>query len=372
VFKWLSKLKNRSDRSISRQHGLGSKLSCESLEDRTTPTVSMISSSFNGTGIPTGDYVWFSSVATISGAGSTPVTVNVSDQTIDFTSGGTSYSLSVPDSTIVLDPAITTASTTFGANGWSVSAPSNFNGNVFVSGLGWQATNGLEGSPVDNLLTGLGGQGIGGLAGSLNNLLSGLGGQATSNLTSGSVNNITWTGDFSTNAPGISVSWEWAAAVYKNFSPNESAIQVKTASNSQIDTFQNSDPAGTPENFKSFVTGGARGNGGTNWTGTETNATTVQPEVVQPTGTASISGNVQYSMFGGDEVGSVVGATVTLTDANGNVVATTFTDSNGNYSFGSLAAGNYTVTVTDSSYDAQSNTVTLTDGQAATDNFTET
>jgi hypothetical protein len=31
--------------------------------------------------------------------------------------------------------------------------------------------------------------------------------------------------------------------------------------------YRNSDHAGTPENFKEFVIGGARGGGGSNWTG---------------------------------------------------------------------------------------------------------
>ncbi|HEV3436463.1 MAG TPA: carboxypeptidase-like regulatory domain-containing protein, partial [Gemmata sp.] len=176
-----------------------------------------------------------------------------------------------------------------------------------------------------------------------------------------------------TDTPGISVSWQWGAAVYSNFTPSEAAIQVKTVADSHVDTYRNSDPAGTPENFKSYLTGGATGGGWSNWTGSSSGTASLQPEVqtAPPTGTASITGNVQYSEYGGDEVGNVVGATVTLTDANGNVVATTTTDSNGNYSFGSLVAGTYTITVTDSDYNSASpQTQSLSSGQAATDNFT--
>jgi hypothetical protein len=89
-----------------------------------------------------------------------------------------------------------------------------------------------------------------------------------------------------------------------------------------------------------------------------------------PTGTASISGTVQYSMGGGDSIGPLAGATVTLTDANGNVVATATTDANGNYTLGQLAAGSYTITVSANGYNTQTQSVTLTNGQAATDNFT--
>jgi hypothetical protein len=367
VFDWLFNKRNQSRRNRTVSQSIDSKLICESLEDRTTPTASAITSSFNGTGIPAGDYIWFSSSAQVSGAGSAPVTLDVTDQTIDFTSNGTSYSIDIPNSTIVLSPTTTTASTSFGANGWSVSAPSNYSGNVFLSGLGWQVNNTLPGSTTSNLLTGLGGQGMSGLGGLLNNLLGGLGGQATSGMTSGSVQNITWTADFAASAAGISVNWEWAAAVYTNFTPNESALQVKTVASGQIDTYQNSDPAGTPENFKSFVTGGARGNGGTNWTGSDTSSASVQPQLLAPTGTAIISGQVQYynpelempqTPSSGD--------TVTLTDSQGNVVATTTTDSNGDYSFGSLAAGTYTVTEV---YGGSSDTVTIGNSGTTTVNL---
>src|SRR5579872_631482 len=138
VFNWLSNMRNGSRRSSSRSGGSSKKLTCESLEDRTTPTASAITSSFNATAIPAGDYIWFSSVAQVSGAGTAPVTLHVKDQTIDFTSNGNSYSIAIPDSTTVLSPATTTASTSYGSNGWSVSAPSNYSGNVFLSGLGWQ------------------------------------------------------------------------------------------------------------------------------------------------------------------------------------------------------------------------------------------
>ena len=42
---------------------------------------------------------------------------------------------------------------------------------------------------------------------------------------------------------------------------------MKPVDDNQASVYQNSDHAGTPENFKSFVTGGARGGGGSNFTG---------------------------------------------------------------------------------------------------------
>ena len=317
MFTWLSRLRRGRRGDASRPQRLSSRLTCESLEERTTPSVSAISSNFNGTAIPAGDYVWFTSVAKVSGNGSNPVTLDISDATIDFTSDGAAYSLSVPNSAVVLSPSTTTASTSFGSGGWSISAPTNFSGNVFLSGLGWQAANGLAG---------------------------------------GSVNNITWTADFTTTTPGVSVNWQWGAAVYTTFTSNQAGIEVKTVDDNHVDTYQNSDHAGTPENFKPFVIGGARGGGGSNWTGSYSATASVQPN--QQTNTASIAGTVMSSS--GEPV---EWATVTLT-GNGQTMTTT-TDQYGNYCFGSLAAGTYTVTVT-SVYGILMEPVSLMNGQTDT------
>jgi hypothetical protein len=182
--------------------------------------------------------------------------------------------------------------------------------------------------------------------------------------------NITWSGDFHTDTAGISVSWQWAAAVYTEFTSDMSGIQVKTVDDNHADVYQNSDHAGTPENFKDFVIGGARGGGGSNWTGSYSGTASVVPDdMTNQMGTASISGTVQYSMMGENQ-GGAVDDRVTLTNSQGVVVATTFTDGNGNYSFGSLPAGTYTVTVFDLDLNggSASISVTVTDGQVSTGN----
>jgi hypothetical protein len=329
VFKWFSTLRSASRRSTPRRLGLASQLSCESLEDRTTPTVSTITSNFNGTAIPAGDYIWFSSVGKVSGVGADPVTLNITHQTITF--NGTTIDL--PDTTLTLTPGATTASTSFGSGGWSVSTPASFSGNVFLGGIGWQ------------VLTG-------GIAG-------------------GSVKSITWSGDFTTNTPGIGVNWQWAAAVYTSFTADESALQIKTVDDNHVDTYKNSDHAGTPENFKSDVTGGARGGGGSNWTGSLSGTASIKPEVAPPPsqGTGMISGAVTFSQNSTEMSGPVTDATVTLTDSLGN--STTIpVGKDGSYSFGSLAAGTYTITVVSPAFGQQSATITLTDGEPpVTQNF---
>jgi len=327
VFNLLNKLRNCHRRSKNRPQVVARQLSCESLEDRTTPTVSSISANFNGTAIPAGDYIWFSNVEKVSGLGSSPVTVDVTNQTISFTAQGTSYSLAVPDSTIVFSPSTQKASTSFGSGGWAVSSPTSFNGNEFVSGLGWQAGNRLPGG----------------------------------------IKNVTWSADFTTSTPGITVNWKWSAAAYSEFTSNLAGIQVKTVHEKKEDVIKNDDRAGTPENFKPDVVAGARGLGGSDWTGNRTNAATVQLNVAA--GTAVISGTVQL-VINGDSSGGVAGDTVTLMNSSGVQVASTITDSNGNYSFGSLAAGTYTVTLFDSNINGGSETlsVTVTNGQTSSGN----
>ena len=51
--------------------------------------------------------------------------------------------------------------------------------------------------------------------------------------------------------------------------------------------YLNSDGAGTPENFKSFVVAGAKGSGGTNYTGTFT-TTQTSTCAVPPVGTRGV------------------------------------------------------------------------------------
>jgi hypothetical protein len=55
--------------------------------------------------------------------------------------------------------------------------------------------------------------------------------------------------------------------VYTNFSSNYNALGVKPTDDNDASIYHNSDHAGTPENFKPFVIGGARGGGGSNYTG---------------------------------------------------------------------------------------------------------
>src|SRR5207253_1806151 len=84
----------------------------------------------------------------------------------------------------------------------------------------------------------------------------------------GGIRNVTWSGAFQTSASsGVTLQWQWAAAVYTKFSTDYNALGVKPVDDNKASVYQNSDHAGTPENFKAYVIGGATGGGGSNYTG---------------------------------------------------------------------------------------------------------
>ena len=154
------------------------------------------------------------------------VHVTFTNQTIIIPGFGT---VNVPDSTVTFDPAAVSASTSF-AGTWSTTVPSSIKGNTFFSGHSVQIPAGLPGSVKP-----------------------------------------TWSGTITVDRVGVSVNWQWAAAVYPSahFSANDGALGVKSVDDKNLDPMypNNSDHAGTPENFKTFVVGGGTGGGGSNYTG---------------------------------------------------------------------------------------------------------
>lgn len=140
-----------------------------------------------------------------------------------------SYDLPVANAKVVVDPNATTATTTFntGTSTWETTVPPSLSGNVFLSGLPFQLPAGFPGG----------------------------------------INPVTWSGQFSANDSAATLQWQWAAAVYTSFSSNNNALGVKPVDDNSASIYHNSDHAGTPESFKSSVTGGARGGGGSNYTG---------------------------------------------------------------------------------------------------------
>lgn len=191
---------------------------------------SSIGSNFNGTAIDGGNFVWFNAVVKVTGVDvSNGTLIELLGSTIAFTAGGTTYQLDVPATFLEFVPGATEAETQFVDGAWVTVVPATFSQEVFLSGLAFQVP-------------------AGGL--------------------SGGINPVTWSGTFlSPTTAGVKVQWKWAAAVYTQFSTDPTAIEVKPVDGNTENPFANSDHAGTPENFKAFVIGGARGGGGSNWTG---------------------------------------------------------------------------------------------------------
>jgi hypothetical protein len=193
------------------------------------PVSSCTTSEFNGTAIPAGDTIWFNSVFKVSGLNSHPATILFDATTINFSVNGSPVTVTLPPAIITFSATATTASTTYntGMGAWVTVVPDTYSGNVFLSGAAYHV-------PVNY---------------------------------PGGIKSVIWCGDFSADTQGLSVNWQWAAAVYTCFNSDLTTVGVKPVDDNKLSQYQNSDHAGTPENFKSCVTGGARGGGGSNFTG---------------------------------------------------------------------------------------------------------
>jgi len=109
-------------------------------------------------------------------------------------------------------------------------------------------------------------------------LLSGLSFHVPSQGLPGGINPVSWSGTFITDTTGVNVNWAWAAVVYTTFNADHSMLDVKATDDNHDDCVtQNSDHAGTPELYKSNVIGGARGGGGSNYTGSLSGTQGVAP-----------------------------------------------------------------------------------------------
>ncbi|PWU08507.1 MAG: hypothetical protein C5B50_29435 [Verrucomicrobia bacterium] len=200
----------------------GQTASCSFTVTVTEP-VSIVSN-FNGTPIPGGSTVWFSSVVNVSRHNICPETITFFGQTIT----SSAFTLVIPDGEIDFVAGACPATTSFVGGKWVTTVGCQYTGRVFISGFAYQVP--AAGLP-------------------------------------GGINPVTWSGTFLSSTPGVTLQWLWAAAAYSSFSNDNNEIGVKPVDGSTCTTFANSDHAGTPEYWKSKVIGGARGGGGSNWTG---------------------------------------------------------------------------------------------------------
>jgi hypothetical protein len=202
-----------------------------------------ISGNFNGNAIMAGDYIWFNSVVKVKGVPPAGGHVFLTNVHVNFIANGAPYTVDIPGGQIYLSPSVTTATTYFSkGQEWITSVPATFGDNIFLSGVGWQVPS--PGLP-------------------------------------GGIKNVTWGGDFSLS-PGMSLNWQWAAAVYTQFVPEPplgsdeatnsyTTLDVKVVHSTSLDGYHNGDQAGTPENrtnpFIPDPINGATGGGASNYTG---------------------------------------------------------------------------------------------------------
>jgi hypothetical protein len=146
------------------------------------------SSNFNGSNIADTSWIWFNSHLTAASGFTNPVTLYFKNQHITFTSPATSiaYDLLVPDAQITINSSVGTPSTLFTAGTWQTTVSSTAN-NPFLAGLSYDVPAG-ENPKASNP--------------------------------------VTWRGDFFASQPGVSVSWQWAAAVYTTFTNDYNALGV--------------------------------------------------------------------------------------------------------------------------------------------------
>jgi hypothetical protein len=177
---------------------------------------------FNSKRISAGSYIWFNSSLETLGTSNfrrqDPVTITVTNSRIIFWVHGKKYSLNVPDSRIQFTSSVSTATTSFINNAWETKVPLAFGDDVFMGGLSYKVPVNLPGN----------------------------------------MRNIMWTADVSIDQPGFSMKWRWGAAVYSKFA-DHAGLNIKPVDGLKFNQYQNSDEAGTPENYKSFLTSGATG-----------------------------------------------------------------------------------------------------------------
>lgn len=143
------------------------------------------------------------------GLGATPVTITFTNQTITSSQFGP---LPVPDASVTFDPAAVTATTNFIGGMWVTTVPSGIKGNTFLSGLSFPVPVNLPGS----------------------------------------IHPVTWSGTISIDTPGVSINWQWAAAVYTTFSAAYNALGVKPVDDKQASQYKNSDHAGHAGKLQAF------------------------------------------------------------------------------------------------------------------------
>lgn len=218
-------------------------------------TTSSVNLNFNATGIPAGETIWFNSVLDPSYSGGLPVTIFIQSSSLVLTKpSNPTYTINLPDMQITYSSAVTEPSLTYDSvnNIWIQQVPWGVSGNTFMDGIGFVVPAGQNLENYDGL----------------------------------------WTADFSSDQSGVSVNWKSAAAAYTSFSSDPNTLDVKPTDQAFTvagHSWNNSNHAGTPEAYKSYVVGGATGGGGSNFTGSYSGTASVDLEVVPEPATVGVA-----------------------------------------------------------------------------------
>ncbi len=251
---------------------------------------STISTNFNGTAIPAGSSIWFTSVLTPAGQLTNPGSgaegaIYVESFSVSFTANGTTYNCynHAPVNVINFSNSLTTAQFTYyqASNSFITNVPTGLRGNVLLAPCILEVPDGSVG--CCNAAFGL----------------------------PAAIQPVTWTMTFRSDREQPIV-WQWGAAVYSQFPPAQIAgcgsdcigggetgtrfdlvgakatddVPTQDCVNTAGDPFEPGsgttscsasygELAGTPEGvnsdsqpWKQFLIPGGTGNGGSNWTGT--------------------------------------------------------------------------------------------------------
>jgi hypothetical protein len=195
-----------------------------------------IDATFNGTdltGTGTNPGVWFNANFKVSDGEMLPGSI-VRLRNSVVTINGTPYA--VPDA-IIRFAEVDCATTGFQNGIWITRVPVDGDDEIFLSGVYLGFPDGLEGGAE-----------------------------------------VTWSGMIGTDQPGVCLSWKWGAAAYTGFPEDYNEAQIKPTHHDACE-YNTSHHAGTPENpdVQANVTGGARGGGGSNWTGSWSGTSEVCP-----------------------------------------------------------------------------------------------
>lgn len=198
-----------------------------------------IQQNFNGQAIAKGSWILFTSVAQFPG-NQNGARIEMKDSKVVFSDGIHNYTVKGPDSTFTYGTANVRLRydppTRRNANGWVMRAPMKTAGRDFLTDMVYRVPHALPGN----------------------------------------IQNVTWSARFYSRSAIQQVQWQWGGAVYTRLSDSYQRLAVKPLDDQKYPPYNN-DQAGTPERFKGWVTQGATGGGGNNYTGVGGPNQNVQP-----------------------------------------------------------------------------------------------